>query len=80
MEDCENEGNKPLTPATDKSGEEATPKQRPKRQKLEPLSTEKKIKQEKKLTPKSNKSPKTPTKTPPKDKGEDFVMSYPQSS
>ena len=79
MEDRENEGNKPLTPATDKSGEEATTKQRPKRQKLEPLPSEKKIKQEKKPTPKSNKSPKTPTKTPPKDKGDNLVMFYHQS-
>ena len=79
MEDRKNEGNKPLTSATDNTAEETTPRQRPKRQKLEPLSKEKIIKQEKKPTPKSNKSPKTPTKTPPKDQGDDFFVAYHQS-
>ena len=41
MEDRKNEGNKPLTPATDKSGKETTSKQHPKCQKLEPLPIKK---------------------------------------
>ena len=79
MEDCENEGNKPLTLGTDKSGKEKTPRQRPKQQKLEATPNIEKIKKEKKTPPKTNKSPKTPTKTPPKDQGDDYSMFYCQS-
>ena len=39
----------------------------------------KKSSKKKKKTPKSNKSPKTPTKMPLKDKGDDFIVFYYQS-
>ena len=48
MKDRENEGNKTLTPDTDKSGEEKTLQPRPKCQKVEFVPTKEKIKKEKK--------------------------------
>ena len=43
------------------------------------MPTKEKIKQEKKPTLKLTKSPKTPTKTPPKDQRDDYVLFYLQS-
>ena len=79
MEDRKNEENKPLMPGTDKSGEEKTLRQCPKWQKLEATPNIEKIKKEKKTPPKTNKSPKTPMKTLPKDQGDDYSLSYCQS-
>jgi len=50
----------------------------PKCQKVESVPIKEKIKK-KKIPPKLTKSPKTPTKMPPKDQEDDCVLSYNQS-
>ena len=56
-----------------------TLRERLKCQKVKVVLSKEKIKQEKKPTSKSTKYPKTPTKMPPKDQKNNFVLFYYQS-